>query len=35
MLGLNGVYVFGLDAAASIEAHRVAATAPAGLARVS
>ena len=35
MLGLNGVYVFGGDPAASTEAPKVQATASAGLARVS
>ena len=35
MLGLNGVYVFGVDASASPETHKVKASVPAGLARVS
>ena len=35
MLGLNGVYVFGVDAAASPETPKIQTSAPAGLARVS
>ena len=35
MLGLNGVYVFGVDAAASTETRRVQTSSHAGLARVS
>ena len=35
MLGLNGVYVFGLDAAATSETRQVRTNPPAGLARVS
>ena len=35
MLGLNGVYVFGLDAAAAPEVRQVQTNASAGLARVS
>ena len=35
MLGLNGVYVFGVDAAASPETRQVQTSAHAGLAHVS
>ena len=35
MLGLNGVYVFGVDAAASPETPKAQTSAPAGLARAS
>jgi hypothetical protein len=35
MLGLNGVYVFGLDAASAPETRQFKTNAPGGLARVS
>ena len=35
MLGLNGVYVFGLDAASSSQTRQIRTNAPGGLARVS
>ena len=35
MLGLNGVYIFGLDAVSSSETYHIRTNAPGGLARVS